>query len=183
MRAACLAIALLCLLASKSLACADGEVSLFSCQTLDKTGEPSEGGFAFCAGNQDADGVFQSIHYEYGAAEAVDFSYPRNPAEGRQALLFHHYFKDQLYHARIRFETGGDTYVGYYDDNPPSTDPDEVTGPDAGVRVLRNGKVIADIVCGERPSSYFDDIRKATSCDITNPYGERACGYDAPEVK
>lgn len=167
----------------EAFACQDGEIQLFGCQTLDKGGELSENSFAFCAGNLDENDDYQSIYYEFMTPVGVQLSYPENPADGRTKLFFHHYFRKQLYHARIRFENAGDTYQAYFDDNPPRTDPDEITGPSAGVRILKNGKTVSDIACGERPSSYFEEVRRATACDVANPLGEKACAYDVPVVK
>ncbi|WP_373503961.1 hypothetical protein [Aestuariivirga sp.] len=172
-----------CLLAPPALACGDGEVVLFGCQTLDTTHDLSDNGIAVCGGEPDADGRYTTIHYEFTTTRSVELSYPVNPAEGRSQLFFHHYFEGGLYRARLRFKNGDYSYKIFFDANAPSTEPDEVTGPTAGVEVRKGSKLVAEISCGERPASYFDDIRQATSCDTTNPYGEKACASDGPEVK
>ena len=177
------AAAMLACAAAPALACEEGEVPLFGCQTFDVSGAFSDNAFAFCAGNPDSKGDYQSIAYESWTPAGVELVYPENRADGRTHLFFHHYFESGLYRARIRFESGGYTYRAYYDDNPPGTDPDDIVGPTAGVQVLKDGRVLEDIACGERPSSYFDEIRKATSCDTTNPHGEKACAADPPAVK
>jgi hypothetical protein len=166
-----------------AFACSDDERPLFGCQTLDAKGELSENSISICGVESDDQMGSKSMRYVYETPKGEELSYPPDPAEGRAKLFFHHYFKAGLYRARVRFENGGYSYRVFFDDTPPSTEPDTVNGPDAGVEVLKKGKVIARISCGERPASYFEDIRRGTACDLQNPYGEKACGENAPELK
>ena len=163
-------------------ACEGSEQYLFSCGTADAQGQYRDEGPAIC-GTQTPDGMgWETMRYVYESEKGVEFSYPPDPHDGKTKLFFHHYFAAGLYHARVRFENGGFTYQVHFDDTPPSKDPDTVNGPEAGVRVLRHGKVVADIACAERPASRFDDIRQGTACDRKNPYGEKACQPDALEL-
>jgi hypothetical protein len=173
----------LALAANAACACDTDEATLFGCETLDAKGELTGNGISICGGHPDDGTEWPTMRYVYDTPKGVELSYPADPADGKTKLFFHHYFKSGLYHARVRFENGGLTYEVHFDDNPPSQDPDEIVGPDAGVRVMKGKTVLSDIACGERPASYFDDIRKGTACDMDNPFGQSACAADAPEVK
>ncbi|MFT3989060.1 hypothetical protein [Aestuariivirga sp.] len=150
---------------------------LFGCATT------NEQRFVGICGVTDEQGNTTGLRYVYRTERGEELSYPENPADSRKLLFFSHRFKAHLYEANVRFMRGGYTYHVFFRDNPPSTEPDTVTGPDAGVEVTaRSGKRVALIECGERPASYFDEIRRLSACDIRNPLGEKACAQDAPEV-
>lgn len=161
-------------------ACDSDEIALFYCQT-----EDPENSIALCAKQNDEDGdpPFTGIRYVYETAKGVEISYPPDPADGPGQLLFSHLFRDDLYEARVRFGIGGYGYTIFYEDSPPSMEPDTVNGPTAGVEIRKVGRTISTISCGERPASYFEDIRKLTSCDMRNPFGAAGCSDDPPSVK
>jgi hypothetical protein len=164
-------------------ACQGDEVYYFGCHILGADHQISENAIGLCGAQGEGHNGWATWRYVYETAKGVELSYPPDPAEGWKRLFFSHWFKKGLYHARVRFENAGYSYQIYFDDNPPSTTPDEIAGPDAGVRVYKKGKLVADIVCGERPGSYFDEIRQGISCDMQSPFGAKGCAENAPEVK
>lgn len=175
------AVAGLCAAAPAS-ACTGDEWPMFGCQTMDEAYNLKEESIALCGINSDDQMGSKAIRYEHEAHGQVDFSYPPDPTEGMKKFFFHAYFKAGLYHARVRFENGGYSYRIYYDDSPPSTEPDTISGPAAGIEVLKHGKVVGKLQCGERPASYFEDIRRATTCDPENPYGAKGCTEEPLEL-
>lgn len=167
-------------LVAPAAACGSDETALFSCQT-----ENPQNSIALCAKQNDEDGDarFTGIRYVYETAKGVELSYPSDPADGPGKLFFSHLFRGGLYQARIRFAIGSYGYTIFYEDNPPSTEPDTLTGPTAGVEVRKGGKAISTIFCGEKPASYFEEIRKLTSCDVRNPFGAEGCSGDPPSAE
>ncbi len=172
-----LALAMLTLTPPAALACNGDAWPMFGCQTMDRQSNLKEESIAICG---TSDGSL--INYEHTKGDTVDFTYPADPAQGGAKLFFHHYFKSGLYHARVRFKNGGYTYRIFFDGQPASTDPDTINGPSAGIEVLKGGKVISTLDCGERPASYFEDIRRATTCDPANPYGAKGCTEEPLEL-
>ena len=162
---------------SQTLACGDEEVTLFACQTT------NENRAIYLCGTPDGANGWFGIRYVYATKKGEELSYPADPAQGREKLFFSHLFRKGLYEMYVRFENGGYAYRLFFRDAPQSTDPDFVNGPDAGVEVIRKHKTVATINCGERPTNYFDDIRKATACDLDNPLGKAGCAENAPEEK
>jgi hypothetical protein len=172
------------LTAAPAVACSsdDGEWPMFACQTMDKHFNLKDESIAICGRTSDDQKGSTGLHYEHMVGDKVDFSYPADPAEGMAKLFFHHYFKGGLYHARVRFANGGYSYRIFFDDSPPATEPDTINGPSAGIEVRKGGKVISTLQCGERPASYFEDIRRGTTCDPDNPYGAKGCTEEPLEL-
>ena len=149
-----------------AFACADDEATLFSCLAKDQSHT-----IELCAVRDDAAGGFQSLQFRYGTAEKAELVFPEDRAEGKAAMNFAHAFDASTYVWSLRFANAGYTYrlfgMGY----------------DAGVEVWRKKKRLAQVMCGERPYAIAADIRKASGCDLSNPFGKQGCGEVPPQRK
>jgi len=175
--AACLAVALW---SAPALACDPDETFLFACETTN----PARAIF-LCGREEDTgEGMrMTGVRYLYRTERGDELSYPADPAEGLKKLYFSHLFRNDLYEAYVRFVIGKTTYRLFFRDAPQSSDPDTVNGPDGGVEVLEDGKLIATVQCGERPLWYFDETRRAIACDMENPFGAQGCSPEVLVVK
>jgi hypothetical protein len=149
-----------------ALACADDEATLFSCLATDKTHT-----IELCAVRDDAAGGFQSLQYHYGTPEKAELVFPGDRGAGKQAMSFAHAFDGSTYVWSLRFANEGYTYRIFG------------MGEDAGVEVWRKKKRLVQVMCGERPYAIADEIRKASSCDMANPFGAAGCGEAPPQRK
>ena len=155
------------LLASPAVAaCADDEATLFSCMAQDQAHV-----IELCAVRDDAAGGYQSLQYHYGTADKVELAFPADRRDGHDAMGFAHAFDNENYVWSLRFGNGGYTYRVFG------------MGDDAGVEVWKNKKMLAQVMCGERATAYPDDIRRAASCDMKNPFGKEGCGVSPPTRK
>ena len=149
-----------------ALACAADEATLFSCLAKDQSHT-----IELCAVRDDAAGGFQSLQYRYGTAETAELVFPENRGEGRAAMSFAHAFDGDAYVWSLRFSNKGYTYRLFG------------MGDDAGVEVWRKKKRLTQVMCGERPYAMAADIRKASGCDLNNPFGKAGCGEVPPSRK
>lgn len=149
-----------------ALACADDEATLFSCLAKDQSHT-----IELCAVRDDAAGGFQSLQYRYGTAEKAELVFPENRGEGRAAMSFAHAFDGDVYVWSLRFSNKGYTYRLFG------------MGDGAGVEVWRKKKRLSQVMCGERPYAMAADIRKASGCDLNNPFGKAGCGEVPPSRK
>jgi hypothetical protein len=147
-------------------ACADDEATLFSCLAEDQAHT-----IELCAVRDDAAGGYQSLQYHYGTADKVELSFPADRRDGRDAMAFAHAFDKDQYVWSLRFANGGFTYRIFG------------LGDDAGVEVWKNKKRLAQVMCGARPYAYPDDMRRAASCDLKNPFGKAGCADSPPTRK
>jgi hypothetical protein len=158
----------------------EGEVTLFGCET-----DSEKQVILLCGvGNDENDPQrYTGLRYEYVTEKGVEFSYPPHPADASKLMFYSHWFENGLLRAHLRFRNGDDTYRLFWRGNPPSTVPDEISAPTTGVEILKGKTVVATRECMENPGWYFDTTRRSAACDLENPYGERACEADGPEVK
>jgi hypothetical protein len=154
------------LVSADALACGGDEATLFSCLTKDQSRT-----IELCAVRDDAAGGFQSLQYRYGTAEKAELVFPENRGEGRAAMSFAHAFDGNAYVWSLRFSNKGYTYRLFG------------MGDDAGVEVWRKKKRLTQVMCGERPYAMAADIRKASGCDLNNPFGKAGCGEVPPSRK
>ena len=152
--------------APAALACADDEATLFACTAEDKSHV-----IQLCAVRDDAAGGYQSLRYIYGTATADELVFPDDRRQGRQLMSFAHAVDKDTYVWSLRFENTGYVYRVFG------------LGEDAGIEVWRKKKRLARVICGERPYAYPADIRRAASCDMSNPFGAAGCADDAPTRK
>jgi hypothetical protein len=146
-----------------SAACGGDEATLFSCLAEDGAHM-----IELCAVRDDAAGGYQSLQYRYGTADQNELVFPENRKDGKQLMGFAHAFDKETYVWSLRFDNGGYVYRVFG------------LGEDAGVEVWRKKKRLARVICGERPYSHPDDIRRAASCDSGNPFGAAGCGDEPP---
>ena len=158
----------------------EGEVTLFGCQT-----ENEKRIILLCGVGLDENDTqrYTGLRYEYVTEKGVEFSYPPDPTDASKLMFYSHWFESGLLRASLRFRNGDYTYRLYWESNPPSTEPDEISAPNTGVEVLKGKKVVAIKECYEDPEWYFDTTRRSAACDMENPYGAKACEPDGPEVK
>ena len=149
-----------------ALACADDEATLFSCMAKDGAHV-----IELCAVRDDAAGGFQTLQYHYGTADKAELTFPDNREDGKQAMSFAHAFDGDTYVWSLRFGNDGYTYRVFG------------MGEDAGVEVWKKKKRLTQVMCGERPYAIAADIRKASSCDLANPFGKDGCGEVPPKRK
>lgn len=158
---------LVLLLASgTALACADDEATLFACLAKDQSHT-----IELCAVRDDAAGGYQSLQYRYGTAEKTELAFPGNRDEGRAAMTFAHAFDGNAYVWSLRFGNDGYTYRLFG------------MGDEAGVEVWRKKKRLAQVMCGAPPYAMAAEIRKASGCDLNNPFGKDGCGEVPPRRK
>ncbi len=158
-------LALACLPA-QALACADDEATLFSCVTKDETKF-----IQLCAVRDDAAGGYQSLQYRYGPEDAPELIFPEDRRQGKSAMSFAHAFDKSTYVWSLRFANKGYTYRIFGE------------GDGAAVEVWKKKKLLAQVMCNERPYSYPDDIRRASGCDMNNPFGAAGCSENPPSRK
>ncbi|WP_373503960.1 hypothetical protein [Aestuariivirga sp.] len=151
---------------AQALACADDEATLFSCLAQDQSHT-----IELCAVRDDAAGGYQSLQYRYGTAGKAELVFPENRDDGKSAMAFAHAFDKDIYVWSLRFSNLGYTYRVFR------------LGDDAGVEVWKKKKVLAQVMCGERPYAHVDDIRRASSCDMGNPFGAAGCSETPPTRK
>lgn len=156
-------------------ACEDTETFLFTCQT-----DQPERSLALCATEEDSgEGLqFTGVRFVYHGEKGDEIVYPDNAADGPKLLFFSHQFKAGLYQASVRFEKDGASYRLTYKD---AADGDPA-GPSGGLEIVRDGKTVQTIACGETPSFYFDQTRQLIACDASNPFGAAGCTPAPPEV-
>ena len=163
-RRTCTSFLFVSLLASPALAaCAEDEATLFSCMAQDR-----KHFIRLCAVRDDAAGGYQSLRYVYGTDAVEELSFPEDRRDGGQNLLFSHFIGKGGYYWRLRFGNRSYSYTVF-------GDPD-----DAGVEVFRKKKKLTQVVCGEKPAAYPDDIRRAASCDQANDFGAAGCSETPP---
>lgn len=151
---------------SPALACGADEATLFSCLAQDQSHV-----IELCAVRDDAAGGYQSLQYRYGTADKAELVFPENRSDGRSAMAFAHAFDRDTYVWSLRFSNGGYTYRIFG------------KGDDAGVEVRKKKKVLAQVMCGERPYGRPGDLRHAASCDMNNPFGAAGCSETPPARK
>jgi hypothetical protein len=159
-------VSLLPLTPSPVLACGDDEATLFSCATTESTKS-----IELCAVRDDAAGGFQSLQYRYGTREKAELVFPEDRRQGKAEMSFAHAFDKETYVWSLRFGNGGYTYRVFG------------LGETAGVEVWKKKKRLAQVMCGDRPYGRPDDIRRASSCDLNNPFGKSGCTETPPAKK
>ena len=174
-------VIVLCLILWPSLARAcdvnAGEGPLFTCETSDPAKYIS-----ICAVDDGAGENWRSAQYRYGTDDKAELVYPDDPAEGLKKLLFSHAKTAHSYTVNIRFKNGGFQYrvfsiARWEGDDPPA----EAMDGEAGVEVRRKGgKVVARILCAERPYMFPGYLQRALACDLENPHGAKGCAEDPP---
>ena len=157
---------LLLLLSSEALACGDDEATLFSCLAQDKLHV-----IELCAVRDDAAGGYQSLQYRYSTPEKAELVFPEDRRNGKTEMSFAHAFDKSTYVWSLRFGNGGYTYRVFG------------LGEEAGVEVWKKKKRLAQVMCGERPYGRPDDLRRASSCDMNNPFGAAGCSENPPAKK
>jgi hypothetical protein len=149
-----------------ALACAEDEATLFSCVTSD----PAKF-IQLCAVRDEAAGGYQTLQYRYGTETAPELVFPEDRRRGKSEMAFAHAFDKSTYVWSLRFANKGYTYRIFGE------------GDASAVEVWKNKKRLAQVMCNEKPYSYPDDIRRASTCDLKNPFGKAGCESNAPERK
>jgi hypothetical protein len=158
---------LLLLTASPARAeCAADEAALFFCMARDKAHS-----IELCAVRDDAAGGFQSLQYRYGTAETEELVFPSDRREGKAAMAFAHAHDGENYVWSLRFTNTGYTYRIFG------------LGTGAGVEVWRKKKRLAQVMCEGEPQARVSDMRRAASCDMSNPFGRLGCAEVPPRRK
>ena len=153
-------------LTSPAFACGDDEATLFSCLAQDKLHV-----IELCAVRDDAAGGYQSLQYRYSTPEKAELVFPEDRRNGKTEMSFAHAFDKSTYVWSLRFGNGGYTYRVFG------------LGKEAGVEVWKKKKRLAQVMCGERPYGRPDDLRRASSCDMNNPFGAAGCSENPPAKK
>ena len=153
-------------LSSQAMACGDDEAALFSCVAQDRLHV-----IELCAVRDDAAGGYQSLQYRYSTAEKVELVFPEDRRKGKTEMSFAHAFDQNTYVWSLRFGNGGYTYRVFG------------LGDTAGVEVWKKKKRLAQVMCAERPYGRPDDLRRASSCDMSNPFGAAGCSENPPSKK
>ena len=153
-------------LSSEVRACANDEATLFSCLAEDRAHT-----IELCAVRDDAAGGYQSLQYRYGTAEKTELVFPQDRMMGKTEMSFAHAFDKTTYVWSPRFGNGGFTYRVFG------------LGDEAGVEVWKNKKRLARVMCAAKPYSSPGDIRRASGCDMNNPFGAAGCSDSAPAKK
>ena len=166
-RRTCTSFLFASLLASPAVAaCAADEATLFSC-----TAQDQKHYIELCGVRDDAAGGYQSLRYVYGTGTDEELSFPEDRRDGKSKLLFSHHVSKDRYYWRLRFSNKSHSYIVFGDPE------------DAGVEVFRKKEKLTEVVCGERPAAYPDDIRRAASCDEDNDFGAAGCSETPPTAK
>ena len=147
----------------QALACAEDEATLFSCLAEDQAHT-----IELCALRDDAAGGYQSLHYRYGTKEKTELVFPADRMTGKKEMSFAHAFDKTTYVWSLRFGNGGFTYRVFG------------LGDEAGVEVWKKKKRLARVMCAAKPYSSPGDIRRASGCDMNNPFGAAGCSDSAP---
>lgn len=153
-------------LSAQVSACGDDEATLFSCLAKDQSHT-----IELCAVRDDAAGGYQSLQYRYATPEKVELVFPEDRRMGKKEMSFAHAFDKESYVWSLRFGNEGYTYRVFG------------MGDDAGVEVWRKKKRLAQVMCGERPYGRPDDLRRASACDMNNPFGAAGCSENPPAKK
>lgn len=161
-----LTLLFICMPSPAFAACAEDEATLFSCLAQDQ-----QHSIELCAVRDDAAGGYQSLRYIYGTDAAQELSFPDDRRAGKKDLLFSHHFGKAGYYWRLRFSNKTYSYTVFGDPG------------DAGVEVFRKKKKLTEVICGERPVAYPDDIRRAAACDTDNDFGAAGCSESPPTAK
>ncbi len=159
----CTSLLCVSLFAAPVFACADDEATLFSCLAQDQ-----QHTIELCALRDDAAGGYQTLQYRYGTAEARELVFPQDRHDGKRLMAFAHAFDTDSYVWSLRFGNGSYVYRVFG------------VGDTAGVEVWRKKKRVALVMCGERPYGSPRDIRRASSCDMGNPFGTAGCSDNPP---
>lgn len=158
--------AMLLFAANPVLACGPDEATLFSCPAQDKLHT-----IELCAVRDDAAGGFQTLQYHYGTAEKAELTFPDDRRDGKAQMSFAHAYDKDAYVWALRFGNAGYTYRVFG------------LGDQAGVEVWKGKKRLAQVMCGEKPYGNPDDLRRAASCDMDNPFGKEGCSSMPPKRK
>lgn len=150
-------------LTAPTLACDSDEATLFSCPAEDKAHV-----IELCAVRDDAAGGFQTLQYHYGTADKQELTFPDNRRDGKAQMSFAHAYDKDSYVWALRFGNAGYTYRVFG------------LGEKAGVEVWKGKKRLAQVMCGEKPYGNPDDLRRASSCDMDNPFGKDGCNAAPP---
>ncbi len=162
----CTSLLFASLCAAPALACAGDEATLFSCLARDQSHT-----IELCAVRDDAAGGYQSLQYRYGTADKTELVFPADRRTGKKAMAFAHAFGKDVYVWALRFGNGGFTYRVFG------------LGEEAGVEVWKKKKRIAQVMCGSELYASPADIRRASACDMGNPFGAAGCSENPPAKK
>lgn len=155
--------------------CDPEEQPLFICETNRK-----DKYVAICATEVEVGKRWSNIQYRFGPEDRAELVYPANAREGASKLLFSHEEVGTIYYVRIRFQSGGFTYLI---ESAGDSASDPIGDGAAGVTVTdANGKTVANISCIERPTMYPAYLRMALACDLQNPHGQAGCAEHTPHV-
>jgi hypothetical protein len=149
--------------------CDPDEQPLFICETNRK-----DKYVAICAVEEEVGKRWSAIQYRYGPEDRAELVYPSDARAGASKLFFSHVEEGTIYMVSIRFTSGGFTYQI---DSAADSASDPIGDGAAGVLVKdANGKIVANIMCIERPTMYPAYLHRALACDLENPHGKAACG-------
>jgi hypothetical protein len=157
-------------------ACEAEENALFICET-NRNGKY----IAICATEVEVGQRWSAVQYRFGPEDRAELVYPADAREGASKLFFSHEAVGTVYWVRIRFRSGGFTYLIESSGDSAS---DPIGDGAAGVTVTdASGKKVANISCIERPTMFAEYLRRALACDEQNPHGKAGCSEHTPKVK
>lgn len=159
-------IAAALLTATPALACEADEATLFSCPAQDKAHT-----IELCAVRDDAAGGFQTLQYHYATADKAELTFPEDRRDGKAQMSFAHAYDKDAYVWALRFGNAGYTYRVFG------------LGGQAGVEVWKGKRRLAQVMCDGKPYGNPDDLRRAASCDMDNPFGKDGCSAMPPRRK
>ena len=165
-RRTCTSLLFASLCAAPAFACGGDEATLFSCLAQDQSHT-----IELCAVRDDAAGGYQSLQYRYGTADKMELVFPEDRRTGKTEMSFAHAFDKDTYVWSLRFGNGGFTYRVFG------------LGETAGVEVWKKKKRIAQVMCDAKPFASPSDIRRASACDLNNPFGAAGCSESPPTKK
>jgi hypothetical protein len=135
---------------------------------------------AICAVEEEVGKRWSAVQYRFGPEDGAEMVYPADARQGASRPFFSHAHEGSYYVVRIRFVSGGFTYLIDSYGNEKS---DPIGDGAAGVLVTdANGKTVAEIACAERPTMYAAYLRLALACDTANPAGKAGCTEPAPAL-
>lgn len=153
----------------------DPRQTLFSCTT----DEVDDAGFLSLEGVERDFDRWTDLRFVRTANGDGHEIYGFEPKDYKAAFLFSNSDGPEGYVVSIRWVDQGTNYVYYSLNIPP--DPaveDDAGGGAAGLVISKNGKLIEDVACRERPYMFISYMHDAMSCDTQNPFGEAACSDD-----
>jgi hypothetical protein len=155
--------------------CDPEEQPLFICETNRK-----DKYIAICATEVEVGKRWRDVQYRFGPENRAELVYPANASQGASKLFFSHEEVGTIYYVRIRFQSGGFTYLIESGGDSAS---DPIGNGAAGVTVTDPaGKTVAEIACIERPTMYPAYLRMALACDEQNRHGKAGCSEHTPHV-